>query len=201
MWSVITRTPTCLIAIPIFALSRALLLTVCTDIVFRPGRLIFPCIADGFDRCSSQSLFRACNPGFVVFLLLLLNFFLNVFCNSIRQDTSVWLNKHYDSTVLVTAPPSALRTAVHLATRAIMWSVLFVLPWLLFSPGKAAFFAFYPSLFYGAWYYIFSQISHINEDCFQNPVPSRDWAAHQVASSLDWGVNHPFWKVFFFFFF
>jgi hypothetical protein len=59
---------------------------------------------------------------------------------------------------------------------------------------KGLFFALYPALFYGCWYYLFSQISHINEDCFQHAAPSRDWAVHQVASSLDWGVSHPFWK-------
>jgi hypothetical protein len=57
---------------------------------------------------------------------------------SIRQDTTVWLAGHYDSTVLVTSAPSLARTRAHLAARVALWSVLFILPFLLFSPLKVA---------------------------------------------------------------
>lgn len=113
---------------------------------------------------------------------------------SLRQDANVWLAGHYDSTVPVTVRPPSWRLAVHFAARALLWGALFVLPFLLFAPGKALFFAIWPTLSYGVIYYIFSQISHINEECFQTQVPSRDWAAHQVASSLDWGTGHWLWR-------
>ena len=113
---------------------------------------------------------------------------------SMRQDTTVWLEGHYDNTVVATTRPPFSRMLVHFAGRLFIWTNLFVVPFFLFSPGKALFFALYPSLFYGVCYYTFSQISHINEDCFQSPVPTRDWAIHQINSSLDWGATHGFWK-------
>lgn len=114
---------------------------------------------------------------------------------SIKQDTNVWLQHHYDDTVAVTllTQPSQARTVVHMATRVLLWSLLFVLPFFLHSPGKALFFALWPPFAYGVQYYIFSQISHINEDCF-HPSTSKDWAQHQIQTSLDWGVHHPLWK-------
>lgn len=112
---------------------------------------------------------------------------------SIKQDTNVWIHKSYDSTVPVTHEPPAWRTLLHMMTRVVMWGFLFVVPFFLFSPLKAMFFSFYPSLGYGVQYYVFSQISHINEECF-HPIISRDWAVHQIQTSLDWGVYHPFWK-------
>jgi len=111
---------------------------------------------------------------------------------SIKQDTSVWVDGHYDNTVAVTDRPGRVRTIVHLATRATLWLVLFGLPFVLFSPLKALFFAFWPAFSYGIQYYVFSQISHINEDCFQ--FGTRDWAEHQLSTSLDWGTHHWFWQ-------
>jgi hypothetical protein len=55
---------------------------------------------------------------------------------SIRQDSSVWLSGHYDSTVPVTVRPPAWRVVFHLCVRALLWSALFVLPFFLFSPAK-----------------------------------------------------------------
>ena len=113
---------------------------------------------------------------------------------TLQQDTAVWLRHAYDRTVAVTTPPSRRAAVVHLAWRTLLWSILFGVPFALWGLSwKAAFFAFYMPLQYGLQYYVFSQISHINEDCFQ-VTPSRDWARHQVQTSLDWGVHHSFWR-------
>ena len=112
---------------------------------------------------------------------------------SVNQDANVWLRGHYDDTVAVTIRPSPIRVVFHFVGRVLLWTALFVVPFLRMHWAKAAFFAFWPAMSYGIQYYLFSQISHINEDCFHDE-PTRDWAVHQTRTSLDWGVHHEIWQ-------
>lgn len=108
---------------------------------------------------------------------------------SIKQDANVWINGHYDHCVAVTTPPPQWRLVLHLIVRTIMWSALLVWPFIAAPSWRQAFFhALFPPFLYGCLYYVFSQVSHIQEDCFHPQAP-RDWARHQCSTSLDWGVD------------
>ena len=56
---------------------------------------------------------------------------------------------------------------------------------------KAMFFSFYPSLGYGVQYYVFSQISHINEECF-HPIISRKCRARDNMANMILSKIHIF---------
>eukprot|EP00793_Prasinoderma_coloniale_P002345 PRCOL_00002853-RA len=74
--------------------------------------------------------------------------------------------------------------------RALVASVLWVAPFALHGLTlKALAFATLPLFIHGAVYYVFSQVSHIQPPCFEEPPEGErfEWAEMQVRHSLDWG--------------
>jgi len=59
---------------------------------------------------------------------------------------------------------------------------------------KAVLFTVLPWFIHGLIYFVFSQVSHVNGECFggvgQKGVGG-DWGAHQVASAWDYSVDNP----------
>lgn len=115
---------------------------------------------------------------------------------SLKQDWNVWAQGWYDDVLPVTRPPTAVQRVAHFAVRwGLFAGLVFGLPWLLFAPLKALLFSVVPSGLYGCIYYLFSQVSHVNEDCFVDAAPGVEWAVWQVRHSLDYACDSSLWRV------
>jgi fatty acid desaturase len=58
---------------------------------------------------------------------------------------------------------------------------------------KATVFCAFPWAMHSLTFFFFSQVSHINEECFSPESGiAVDWGAHQVSASWDWSTTSPF---------
>jgi fatty acid desaturase len=92
-------------------------------------------------------------------------------------------------------PLSSTRVAQHVVGRLIVFGTAMVLPFWLFSPIKAAFFALFPLGFHGSIYYAYSQISHCNEHSNdEQEKKGQEWATHQIMSCVDYNTDSLLWR-------
>jgi len=86
------------------------------------------------------------------------------------------------------------RVAWHFFGRMIIFYMALVFPFSAFPIYKALPFALVPYILHGIIFYIFSQVSHINDDCFhEKHAHSPEWAVHQVTHSHDYSQQSKLW--------
>ncbi len=108
---------------------------------------------------------------------------------SLKQDYNVWWRDTYDGVSMVRVAVAPWRRVAHFALHWSAFAAVIVLPFALFWWAKALCFALVPPALYGGIYYVFSQISHVNEDCFVSSELGGEWAVWQIRHSLDWCVT------------
>ena len=90
---------------------------------------------------------------------------------------------------------SIARMALHILGRFAVFGVAMVLPFFLFSPVKAIFFAMFPFGFHGTIFYGFSQISHANAHSNdESEKRDQEWGVHQVLSCVDYNTESLLWR-------
>lgn len=92
------------------------------------------------------------------------------------------------------------RLVRHILGRLLIVSICFVYPALAFPLPKAFAFGFLPLGLHGLLYFCFSQVSHINAECFVDPdVESGErkieWAELQVRTCKDYEQHSRFWGI------
>jgi fatty acid desaturase len=97
--------------------------------------------------------------------------------------------------------PSKWRFIRHQLGRLILLAVCFVYPFFAFPLFKAAVFAFVPLAVHGLLYFAFSQVNHINSDCFvgeeiESGERRIEWAELQVRTCKDYAQHSRFWGIF-----
>ena len=103
-----------------------------------------------------------------------------------------------DGTMAKTVPflfRSRLRLVVHVLLRVALLATVLVLPFVLFSPGKALAFALVPFLVHGLLYFAFSQVSHVNAACVPDMSRKVEWAEHQVRTCNDYRTRSRLWGI------
>lgn len=115
---------------------------------------------------------------------------------SLKQDWNVWWKGSYDGgTVPVTVPISALQRGLHFFFRWVLFATVFiVIPFMTNSALKALAFGVIPIVVYGCIYYVFSQVSHISEECFINNRSGGEWVVWQIHHSLDYATQSLLWR-------
>ncbi|MCO4744888.1 MAG: fatty acid desaturase [Proteobacteria bacterium] len=102
-----------------------------------------------------------------------------------------------DGTMAKTVPylfRSRTEVLTHVVGRLAVVGVCFVLPFFLFSPAKAAVFAFVPLALHGLLYFAFSQVSHVNARCVPSNAEPIEWAVHQVGTCQDYSMKSRLWN-------
>lgn len=96
---------------------------------------------------------------------------------------------------------SRLRLVRHVLGRLLILAVCIGYPIWAFDGFKAAAFAFLPLGFHGLLYFSFSQVSHVNAECFvgedvESGKRRIEWAEHQVRTAKDYEQHSRFWGIF-----
>jgi len=97
--------------------------------------------------------------------------------------------------------PSKWRFVRHVLGRLVVVAICFVYPAFAFDGFKAVAFGFLPLGFHGLLYFAFSQVSHINSECFvgeeiESGERRIEWAELQVRTAKDYAQHSRFWSIF-----
>lgn len=96
--------------------------------------------------------------------------------------------------------PSWGRFVRHVLGRLVIVAICFAYPIWAFDGFQAAAFAFLPLGLHGLLYFAFSQVSHVNSECFvpedvESGERRIEWAVHQVLTSKDYAQHSRFWSI------